>query len=99
MTDNSTRAADAARAAFQELGEHLAVTEGERLIPTRGLKKERLASEHDAIKRALEQAKGKVTHAARDLGISYPSLNYMLRTRYKDLLKYRTPVRKRPRKQ
>ena len=50
------------------------------------------------IKLALEQAKGSVTHAARNLGISYPALNYMLNTRYKDLLKYRTPVRRRPRK-
>lgn len=99
MTDNPTRAADAARAAFQELGEHLVIIEGERLLPGRGLKKERLSSEHDAIKRALEQNKGSVTHAARDLGISYPSLNYMLRTRYKDLLRYRTPVRRRPRKE
>ena len=99
IADNPKRAADASRAAFQELGEHLAVIEGERLMPARGLKKERLASEHDAIKRALEQNKGSVTHAARDLGISYPSLRYMLDTRYKDLLKYRTPVRRRRRKQ
>lgn len=98
MTENANRAADASRAAFQELGEHLAVIEGECLLPARGMKKERLSNEHDAIKRALEQAKGSVTHAARDLGISYPSLNYMLRTRYKDLAKYRTPVRRRPRK-
>jgi tetratricopeptide (TPR) repeat protein len=98
MTDNPNRAAVASRAAFQELGEHLAVIEGERLVPARGLKRERLSTEHMAIKHALVQAKGSVTHAARDLGISYPSLRYMLNTRYKDLLKYRTPVRRRPRK-
>ena len=39
-----------------------------------------------------------VTKAARNLGMLYPSLNYMLRTRYKDLLKYRTPIQRRPRK-
>lgn len=97
MTDNPNSAAEASRAAFQELGEHLAVIEGERLLPGRGLGQEKISIEHDAIKRALEQNKGSVTHAARDLGVSYPALKYMLRTRYKDLLKYRTPVRRRPR--
>ena len=97
-TENFHLESEAAVAAFQEIGEHLAVIEGEDLLPGRGLKKERLSTEHEAIKRALEQNKGSVTHAARDLGISYPSLRYMLATRYKDLLKYRTPVRRRPRK-
>jgi hypothetical protein len=45
----------------------------------------------------LQQAEGKVTHAASSLGLSYPALNYMLRTRHKDLLQYRTPIRRRPR--
>jgi hypothetical protein len=66
MTRNPNCTADA-RAAFQELGELLAVIEGEGVIPARGLKKERLSSEHEAMKRALEQAKARVTHAARDL--------------------------------
>lgn len=59
---------------------------------------DRRSTEHDLIKLALEQANGSVTVAARNLGISYPALNYMLNTRHKDLLKYRTPVRRRPRK-
>jgi len=99
ITDNANRAADAALAAFQEIGEHLAVIEEGQLLPGRGLKIEKVSLERDAIKRALELANGSVVHAARSLGISFQSLTYMLETRYKDLLKYRTPVRRRPRKQ
>ena len=98
-TGTVNRAADAAVAAFQEIGKHLVVSEGTQPVSGRGWGHDKRAIEHDLIKLALQQAKGSVTHAARNLGISYPSLNYMLRTRYKDLLKYRTPVRRRPRKQ
>jgi tetratricopeptide (TPR) repeat protein len=94
------RAADAAVAAFQELGDHLVAVEGEQFVPSRGLsKKERQSVERDAIKLALENAQGSVVYAARSLGISFQALTYMLNTRHKDLLKYRTPVRRRSRKQ
>jgi tetratricopeptide (TPR) repeat protein len=96
---NINRASHAALAAFQEIGDQLVVAESGQPLSGRGWGHDKRAIEHDLIKLALEQAKGSVTHAARNLGISYPSLNYMLRTRYKDLLKYRTPVRRRPRKQ
>lgn len=99
MTDNASRAADAATAAFQELGEHLAVIEGSDLLGGRGLNEAKHSLEHGAIKRALENAEGSVVQAARSLGISFQALTYMLETRHKDLLKVRTPVRKRPRKQ
>jgi tetratricopeptide (TPR) repeat protein len=89
---------EAAVAAFREIGEHLTATEKGQLISGRGWGKDKLAREHDLIKLALEQAKGKVTHAARILGLSYPALNYMLRTRHKDLLQYRRPIYRRPRK-
>jgi tetratricopeptide (TPR) repeat protein len=97
-TGNTNQAADAALAAFQEIGEHLVVTEGEQLFPGRGLNEAKRAFEHDMIKRALESAQGSVVYAARSLGISFQALTYMLETRHKDLLKYRTPVRRRPRK-
>jgi len=96
---NITRAAEAALAAFREIGTRLVVSEASHSVSGLGWCHDKRAIEHDLIKLALEQANGSVTHAARNLGISYPSLNYMLRTRYKDLLKYRTPVRRRPRKQ
>jgi tetratricopeptide (TPR) repeat protein len=89
---------EAAVAAFREIGEHLSATEKGQLISGRGWAKDNIAREHDLIKLALEQAKGKVTHAARSLGMSYPALNYMLRTRHKDLLQLRTPIYRRPRK-
>jgi tetratricopeptide (TPR) repeat protein len=95
---NFTRAAEAALAAFQEIGKRLVVSEASQPISGRGWGHDKRAIEHELIKLALEQAKGSVTHAARNLGISYPSLNYMLRTRYKDLLRYRSPIHRRPRK-
>ena len=95
---NTTRAEDAAFAAFQEIGEHLVVAEDGQQLSGRGWSHDKRAMEHNLIKVALEQTNGSVTHAARNLGISYQSLNYMLRTRYKDLLDVRTPVRPRPRK-
>src|SRR5215213_8620790 len=95
---NMTRAAEAALAAFQEIGKHLVVSEGIQPLSGSGWGHDKRAIEHGLIKLALQQADGSITRAARNLGISYPSLNYMLRTRYQDLLKYRTPVRRRPRK-
>jgi tetratricopeptide (TPR) repeat protein len=97
-TGITNRAADAAVAAFQELGEHLAALEEGQFLSSRGLNETKQSFEHDAIKRALENAKGSVVHAARSLGISFQALTYMLETRHQDLLKYRTPVRRRPRK-
>jgi DNA-binding NtrC family response regulator len=98
QTGNTNQAADAALAAFEEIGEHLVVTEGEQLFPGRGLNEAKQAFERDKIKLALENAEGSVVHAARSLGISFQALTYMLDTRHKDLLKYRTPVRRRSRK-
>lgn len=95
---NIHRAAEAALAAFQEIGEHLAVAERGQLISGRGWDQDKRSREHDVIKLALQQAGGSVTHAARSLGMSYQSLTYMLRTRHKDLLQERSPVRRRSRK-
>ena len=99
QTGNTARAAQAALAAFREIGDHLVVWEGDPPVSGRGWGEDKRSMEHDLIKLALEQANGSVTHAATNIGMSYQALNYMLRTRYKDLLKYRTPVRRRPRKQ
>lgn len=97
-TGSNAQAAEAALAAFQEIGDHLAVTEGTQILPGRGLDEEKISIEREAVKRALVQAEGSVVRAARSLGISFQSLTYMLETRHKDLLRYRTPVRRRPRK-
>ncbi|MBV8857223.1 MAG: hypothetical protein JOZ02_09860 [Acidobacteria bacterium] len=47
------------------------------------------------IGRALDEAGGSVTHAARLLGIRHQTLTSMLRTRHKGLQRKRTPVQKR----
>ena len=85
--------------AFHEIGDRLTVVEGQNLLRSLGDRKQMRSVEHDVIKDALEKAKGSVTYAARSLGLSYQTLTYMLNSRHKDLLKLRTPVRRRPRKQ
>jgi CheY-like chemotaxis protein len=49
------------------------------------------------IRRALADAKGSVTEAAKRLGITYQKLQHLLQTRHKDLLPARTPVKPRRR--
>ena len=85
--------------AFQELGQRLTVPEETRPISGRTLSEELRSVEHDLIKKALEESEGSITYAARSLGMTYQNLDYALKTRHKDLLKKRTPVRRRSRKQ
>jgi tetratricopeptide (TPR) repeat protein len=63
------------------------------------LEKEVLKFERSLISQALAKVNGKVTHAAKLLGVGYQRLAYLIETRHPDLLKKRTPVRRRPRKQ
>jgi len=98
QADLVNRAAEATLAAFRELGDHLVVSERGQLLSGRALGQDRLSREREVIKLALEQSKGKISPAARNLGVSWQWLSYALRTRHKDLLKYRTPVRHRQRK-
>ena len=58
-----------------------------------------LEYERSMIKQALAQANGSVTHAGSLLRLSYQGLAYIIEARHPDLLKQRTPVRRRPRKQ
>lgn len=59
------------------------------------LQKEVLKFEGSLIRRALAQANGSVTHAASMLSMSYQALAYIIGGRHKDLLKERSPVRRR----
>jgi DNA-binding NtrC family response regulator len=95
--DSFNRAADIALTAFQELGQRLAVKE---TITTSGrsLNEEIFLLEHSLIKHALENAQGRVTFAARTLGMSYQRLTHKLQTKHKDLLKDRNPATKRHKK-
>jgi tetratricopeptide (TPR) repeat protein len=97
-TGNLNRAADAALAAFQEMGDHLTTSEVDRIASGRKFTDAKQVLEHDAIKRALDDANGSITYAARSLGMPHQSLNYMLHTRHKDLLKKRIPAKRRTRK-
>ncbi len=57
-----------------------------------------LETEREMIRQALVKANGSVTHAARLLNMSYQGLTYIIGTRHKDLLKERSPIRRRSRK-
>ena len=98
QTGDRNRIAEVATTLFAELGDRLAVVEESQPVSGRKLSEQVFSLEHDLIKRALEESEGSVTYAARALGMPYQSLTYMLRSRHKDLLKERTPVRRRPRK-
>lgn len=96
-TGDRNQAAEAAFAVFQEMGQHLAILEGDRFISGRTLNEEIGSFEHDTIKLALENSQGSVTRAARSLGMSHQALTYIVESRHKDLLKYMKPPRRRSR--
>ena len=81
------------------MGDRLSVVEEQLTITGRKLSEEVRALEHNLIKHALDATDGSITFAARNLGMSYQALTYMLETRHKDLLPERSPVRHRQRKQ
>ncbi|MDQ1638488.1 MAG: hypothetical protein QOF62_1827 [Pyrinomonadaceae bacterium] len=60
-----------------------------------GFHEQILDYERGLIKQALIQANGRVTQAASLLGLSYQALSYIIESRHKDLLKDRSPVRRR----
>lgn len=95
--DSLSRAADTTLVAFQELDEQLAIR-GTITISGRPLDEEVSLLEHELIKQALANAQGKVTLAARSLGMSYQKLIHKLQTKHKDLLEYRKPLRQRKRR-
>lgn len=61
------------------------------------IEEEVLRYEASLIKLALENAKGRVTRAARLLGISHQRLSFMLQGRHKDLLHAKKPAQRRKR--
>ena len=91
----TSRAAEATLAAFRELGDHLVSRNARNSAPIGGVVQDKLAMEHEVIRLALEQANGRISQAARVAGMSWQGLSYALRTRHKDLLHMRKPVRHR----
>ena len=70
-------AADVALTIFREMGDRLAVVERAKSISGRTLSEQVQSLEHELIKHALEETKGSVTYAARNLGMPYQPLTYM----------------------
>jgi DNA-binding NtrC family response regulator len=60
---------------------------------------EALKFERELISRALAKVNGRITHAAKLLGIGYQTLAYIIESRHPALLKQRTPVYRPPPKQ
>lgn len=59
------------------------------------LNTEKLKHERELIRQALAKVDGRLTRAASLLGMSYQSLAYIIEKRHPDLLKERTPIRRR----
>ncbi|HKG59954.1 MAG TPA: tetratricopeptide repeat protein [Pyrinomonadaceae bacterium] len=60
-----------------------------------GLRAQLEKHERVVIKQALDEVGGRVTHAASLLDMRYQSLAYIIERRHPDLLKKRTPIRRR----
>lgn len=63
------------------------------------LQSEVLKFEGQVIQQALAKANGSVTRAAAMLSMSYQALGYILESRHRELLKERSPIRRRSRKE
>ena len=98
QTGTINSAAQAALAAFQEMGDYVAVFERGSLMSGRSFSEEMLALEHELLKHALENADRSVSRAARNLGMSHQALIFKLENKHRDLLEGRSPVYRRSRK-
>lgn len=63
------------------------------------LQREVLKFEGSVIRHALAKANGSLTRTASLLSMSYQALAYILESRHKDLLKERSPIRRRSRRE
>ncbi|HEU4713937.1 MAG TPA: hypothetical protein VFS76_20390 [Pyrinomonadaceae bacterium] len=70
----------------------------EMLLKRRKCKEELLQIEEVRIRKALAEANGSVTHAAPLIGVTYPGLIYIIKSRHPQLLNERTPARQRQRR-
>lgn len=91
---------EAANRVVASLGRELNTDEANEILFTKScdLQDRMLKYENTLIKQALSQANGSVTHAASLLGMSYQALCYVIENRHKSLLKDRTPIRRRAKK-
>jgi tetratricopeptide (TPR) repeat protein len=70
----------------------------ETLLKRRKCKEELVQIEEAHIRKALAEANGSVTNAARLVGVTYPGLIYIINHRHPHLLDERNPVRQRQRR-
>ncbi|MBD0371180.1 MAG: tetratricopeptide repeat protein [Pyrinomonadaceae bacterium] len=91
----TSHAGKAALVIMEELGEHLSPRKA-KTFSKRNLIEEVRSYEYDLIKQALILSKGRVTTAARILGVSHQRLIYIIEKRHKDLLSLRRPAQRRP---
>jgi len=70
----------------------------ETLLKRKKCKEELLQIEEERIRKALAEVNGSVTHAAPLIGVTYPGLIYIIKSRHPHLLEERTPVRQRQRR-
>jgi tetratricopeptide (TPR) repeat protein len=91
---------EAASQVVASLGGELSTEEANEILFTKrcDLQDRMLKYENTLIKQALAQANDSVTHAASLLGVSYQALCYMIESRHRSLIKDRTPIRRRAKK-
>jgi tetratricopeptide (TPR) repeat protein len=97
--DIKLRLADVAARVVASIRTELSAAEATEILLTEpgGLRAQLEKHERVVIKRALDQVDGRVTHAASLLEMRYQSLAYIIERRHPDLLKKRTPIRRRQR--
>lgn len=95
--DIKLRLADVAGRVVASINTVLRADEATEILLTEpgGLRAQLEKHEGVVIKRALAQVGGRVTHAASLLEMRYQSLAYIIERRHPDLLKKRTPIRRR----
>jgi hypothetical protein len=94
------RLADVAGRVVASIHTELSTDEATEILLTEpgGLRAQLEKHEGVVIKRALDEVDGRVTHAASLLEMRYQSLAYIIERRHPDLLKKRTPIRRRQRR-
>ena len=98
--DIKLRLADVAGRVVASIHTELSTDEATEILLTEpgGLRAQLEKHERVVIKRALAEVDGRVTHAASLLEMRYQSLAYIIERRHPDLLKTRTPIRRRQRR-
>ena len=97
--DIKLRQADVATRVVASINTDMSADEATEILLTEpgGLRAQLEKHERVVIKRALAEVGGRVTHAASLLDMRYQSLAYIIERRHPDLLKKRTPIRRRQR--